>query len=179
MTKGMSVLRKGLYALMVFTIMVLSSFMIAQAILGAGMARVKGDSMEPTLHEDQALLFTRRSSIERYDIVLVDYERQSGEEVTLVKRVIGMPGDDISVIGGVLYLNGKQYDEPYIKGDYELFSDELFRYQLGEEEYFLMGDNRDTSLDSRNDLGIVREDKIVGVVKVDVSALRGAVKGND
>lgn len=167
---------RGVYAGMVLLILVLTSFMVSQVILGSGVAHVIGNSMEPTLYEGQSLLFARRSAIDRYDIVLGDFQRVDGEDVILIKRAIGLPGDDIAVIDGVLYLNGMKYDEPYIKDDYVMFGSEMFRHQLGPDEYFLMGDNRDVSLDSRNELGIVKRDKIKGVVKLDISAVKGAVK---
>lgn len=100
---------------------------------------VSGASMNPTLQNGQVLLASRHTDdLERFDIVLIK------ADVPIIKRVIGMPNDIIIYENDQLYVNGEIVDDKYGTG----FTEDLF-IQLGENEYFCLGDNRENSLDSR------------------------------
>lgn len=114
---------------------------------------ISGTSMETTLEGGEYVLsnvFTPIFfGINRFDVVAVKSPENDGE--LWVKRVIGMPGDTISYEKNVLTINGEIHEESYVKTD-----DTTYQYNLdfkdkvlGENEYFLMGDNRDVSKDSR------------------------------
>ena len=127
--------------------------------------RVDGTSMLETL-QDNDILFTTRfdrffDSYERGDIVICNYPNVKGYRV---KRVIGLPGDTVEVRSGVTYVNGEALDEPYVthpaRTDYG-------PYTVQEGEYFLMGDNRFVSKDSRSsDVGAIAKGDIAGKVRV-------------
>ena len=100
-------------------------------------AFVIGDSMYPTYHDGQFLLTARKYTIERFDVVTIS----KGE--IIVKRVIGMPNETIKYENNVLYINGEEVIDPYNT------TTEDFEVTLGPNEYFVMGDNRQDSKDSR------------------------------
>lgn len=121
-------------------------------------ARVSGESMNPTYHDGTFLLAFRYDTPEKGDIVLAKDESYD----TIVKRVIAEGGDEISIAAGQVYVNGDPIPEPYVVHRNE--TEYLDSYVVPEGEYFLAGDNRANSLDSRNQLGTFTEDDIIGVV---------------
>ena len=113
------------------------------------LVRVDGASMQPTLYTDQRVLVTKipywnDENIERGDIVITKYP---GSRENFVKRIIALPGDKIAITNGVLYINDTVIDEPYIKE--EMYSD-YGETVIPEGCYFVMGDNRNNSKDSRS-----------------------------
>lgn len=144
-----------------------AALLIAAFIKGFIMdaTRVSGLSMLNTLYHDDMLLvdkITKRfNDYDRGNIVILkapDYENR-----LYVKRVIGIPGDTISLKDDKVFLNGKELDEPYTSVDYTLPEADGTKWTLGEDEYFVMGDNREegASNDSRN-FGPVNKSEIVG-----------------
>lgn len=120
---------------------------------------VKESSMLPTLHEGQAMgveKVSRYSSLpNRGDIVIVT---APNNQETLVKRVVGLPGDTIEVKNSTLYVNGKAQTEPYIsKTPYNDFK----AVTVPPDTIFVMGDNRAVSMDSRM-IGPINKDAIIG-----------------
>ncbi len=117
--------------------------------------RVNGVSMDPTLENSDIMLLDemsyRFSEIERFDIVVI----HRGDEY-LIKRVIGLPGDMIQYKENKLYINGE-----YVKEDFKHKETSDFAAEVGDDQYFVMGDNRTNSTDSRV-FGPVMRDEIVG-----------------
>lgn len=130
---------------------------------------VDGDSMQPTLHDKEYLwvdkLSYHFSEPERFDIVIFPIMYR-GRESHFVKRIIGLPGETVYIDeSGVIYINGEVLDEDYGK---EAIA-EYNRYRakepltLGEDEYFVMGDNRNHSSDSRvESVGNIERSRIIG-----------------
>ena len=127
---------------------------------------VQGASMLPTLHDGERLLLNRwiyhYRQPQRGDVVVI---RDPGHCDYAVKRIVGMPLDSLDLKGGEVYVNGKQFDEPYLKeGTRTVAPDGKDRLILiGKDRYFVLGDNRPISEDSRY-YGSVRRDQIVGVI---------------
>lgn len=129
---------------------------------------VKGASMEPNFYDHEYLIIDELSyrlrAPERGESVVFRYPRDPGQ--FFIKRVIGLPGETVEITGGhvVLYTNehpnGKVLDEPYIV---EARTNGKARATLGQDEYYVLGDNRDESLDSRS-FGPVKRKGIIGRV---------------
>lgn len=114
-----------------------------------------GVSMQPTCKNISFSILNKKESIERFDIVCVYYDG-----IYAKKRVIGMPNDTIKIIDGIVYVNDIAIDEPYI---IPYPKETMYKYDIPEDKYFLMGDNRPESSDSRN-WGAVSKEDIKGVV---------------
>lgn len=138
---------------------------------------VKQSSMENTLHENDYLIMSRQAyrnhDPERGDIVIFQselYDEDSGDDKLLIKRVIGLPGDEIKILDGMVYINGEAYPEDYLKDGYTPAFEiplEGQTYTVPENSYFCMGDNRVGSIDSRrSEVGCVSRDLIKGKVVI-------------
>ncbi|SJZ62322.1 signal peptidase I [Pilibacter termitis] len=135
---------------------------------------VLGHSMDPTLSNKERVIALKHEKIERFDIITFKAPDDSGKNY--VKRVIGLPGDSIQCMDDVLYINGKIYKEPYVEelksklSDGEPFThdftlDGLFgEVHVPEGKYFVLGDNRRISKDSRM-IGYIDQKAVLGVVK--------------
>jgi len=100
------------------------------------------------------------SGPERGTIVVFHSPRNTSED--LIKRIIGLPGETIEIIDGQTYINGFRLDEPYTNGDWSR-SKYYARVLIGPDEYFVMGDNRNNSQDSRvSSMGLIHRDLIIG-----------------
>lgn len=128
--------------------------------------RVEGHSMDRTLHDGQHLLIDkltpRFDSYSRGDIVVLHPPDQNDSATPYIKRVIGVAGDRVALRNGQVFVNGVQLDEPYVpagaRSDPE---DGETSWQVGPGEVFVMGDNRENSVDSRT-FGVVKESEIIG-----------------
>ena len=126
---------------------------------------VNGDSMNVTLEDGDNLMVDklsyRFSDPERYDIIVFPYQYQ--EKTYYIKRIIGMPGETVQVIDGMVYIDGEMLDESYGKEVMEYAGVASEPIELGDDEYFVLGDNRNNSSDSRDpSVGNIRGDQIIG-----------------
>lgn len=119
--------------------------------------RVDGESMCDTLQNGEIMLVTKPEYLtgdpQRGDVVICKYP---GRTENFVKRVMGIPGDVIEIRSNVVYRNGEALDEPYLTPERNDNGFSMAPFTLGEDEYFVMGDNRDNSHDSRNYYGAGR-----------------------
>ena len=147
--------------------------------------RVDGHSMDTTLADKEVMLVTKPEvllgKLKHGDVVVVRFpdrftqatlrlgapiDISLSSHTLFVKRLVGLPGDVIAVQGGHLYLNDQPVDEPYIDED-KFGGRDFARYTLKEDEYFVMGDNRANSNDSRSpSVGPLSYDMIVGHAKM-------------
>ena len=121
---------------------------------------VEGSSMEPNFHTGQRLLVNRLAvhgvgEPVRGDVVVF---HSWGDDKDYIKRVIGLPGDEVEIHDGHVYIDGTQLDEPYLN---QVTRDSVAPVTLGPDEYYVLGDNRGNSADSRY-YGPLHRDHIVG-----------------
>ncbi len=184
MSKGFD-LRRELYdwaqalvaALLVFIVL----FAFVARVIG-----VEGPSMDPTLHTGQKLLITNLLYTPNHGDIIMFTKR--GADIPghatgspLVKRIIGLPGDEIDIdfINHTVSVNGKVLDEPYIQAPTSLQYDVSFPITVPENCVFVMGDNRNVSLDSRDSrVGMIDKRYILGHVLLRVFPIQqfGLVK---
>ena len=141
----------GTYIILILLVILVRSFIVTPV-------RVNGTSMDKTLKEGEILLLYKIAKIERNDIVVVDENVQGSK---IIKRVIGMPGETIKCEDGIIYIDDQKYKDKYAYGDTSDF-DEV---KLKKDEYFVLGDNRLVSEDSRY-FGPVKEKYIEGETSV-------------
>lgn len=148
----------GFLVFLALLCMVLGAAIVTFKITGLRFCTVDGHSMDNTLFDGEQLLLNPSAEIRSGDIVVFEYG-----QTYLIKRVVGLPGDTEAVVKGVLYVNNIKYDESYLSEEcITRFMDSSFMVTVGEDEYFVMGDNRDNSRDSRS-FGCVPRDTITGV----------------
>ena len=127
---------------------------------------IEGPSMQPNFWAEQFLIVSRVHYLlgnpQRGDIVVFDPQGDDGtpNEPLLIKRLIGLPGEHLEMINGQVYINGTPLDESYTKEPCRSNCADR-AWDLGENEYFMMGDNRNNSRDSRV-FGPVTKDRIIG-----------------
>ncbi len=127
---------------------------------------VDGASMQPNFHTSERVIVDRITMLlagpSRGDVVVLDSPKVQDE--LLIKRVIGLPNETITIQGGRVYVNGELLEEDYISGycDYSSCNGE---WNLGPDEFFVLGDNRSHSLDSHS-FGPVSRSSIVGIARV-------------
>ncbi len=121
------------YVVILVVVVLIRTFLVTPVI-------VSGESMVPTLKDGNLMILNKRAKLKRFDIVVID----TGKE-EIIKRVIALPGETISYKNNTLYINGKKVEEKYSYG----ITDDFESVKLKKDEYFVMGDNRQNSLDSR------------------------------
>ena len=143
----------------VLTYMAAVAALIATFVLPV--LQIEGTSMEPTLVNGDIVLLAKTTSFDRGDICGFSWNNK-----ILIKRVIGIPGDWIEIdTDGTVYLNGEKLDEPYAQQIAFGECDLEFPFQVPQEQYFVLGDMRESSIDSRNTLvGCVEHDQIIGKI---------------
>lgn len=126
---------------------------------------VNGVSMYPTLNDGDSLIVDkityRFSNPKRFDVVVFPFQYQEG--TYYIKRVVGLPGETVQIVEGVVYINGQPLEEEHGWGMIEKAGLASEPVTLGEDEYFVLGDNRNNSSDSREpSVGNVRKNNIIG-----------------
>ena len=137
----MEQIKKWLKENLLFTILLLIIILIR--IFFYSPIRVNGSSMYPTLQDKEFMILNKiglQKGINRFDIVVVE---SNGKYI--IKRVIGLPGESVIYSDNKLYINGKVIEDNYSKSETENFENVI----LKDDEYFVMGDNREVSKDSR------------------------------
>ena len=113
--------------------------------------------------KESAKRITTGGNPERFDVVICRYPDRGS--TNFVKRVVGLPGDTVELKDGYLYVNGEKYDEPYISDEYRSgYANTFGPYTVPEGYYFVMGDHRNNSNDSRF-TGPISRDMIIGHVR--------------
>lgn len=125
--------------------------------------RVDGSSMETTLSDGDHLLVDKISyrfkEPERYDIIVFPYKHE--KNVYYIKRIVGLPGETVDIQGGYTYINGTLLESDTY--GMEVMASEDMSVTLGEGEYFVLGDNRNHSADSREpSVGVISREDIMG-----------------
>ena len=127
--------------------------------------QISGDSMSPTLDHDEIVILLKTQDFQRGDLIGFYYQGK-----ILLKRVIALPEDEVAIdADGNVYVNGELLDEPYVRekglGDCDL----EFPYTVPGTGYFVLGDQRSNSVDSRNSvIGAISQDDIIGKVFIRV-----------
>lgn len=131
---------------------------------------VSGESMYPTLNTEDYLIINKviykNDTPNRGDIVVfeTELENEKGNKKNLVKRIVGLPGEKLSIKNGDVYINDKLIKEPYVNNAYTAGDIELV---IPKNQYFAMGDNRIVSKDSRDEeVGLVNESEIIGKANI-------------
>ncbi|MGB4609301.1 MAG: signal peptidase I [Saccharofermentanales bacterium] len=128
---------------------------------------ISGPSMEPTLHDKDQIIVEKISkhfAINRGDIITIDETDADHPDNLLIKRIIGLPGEKIELKDGKVFVNDQLLQEDYLSQGVETQADPVRNEQvvtLGENEYYVLGDNRPVSKDSRR-IGPVHRDQIIG-----------------
>ena len=163
------------YTILDFARLILITVVAAMVILVfvARKEEVRGTSMYPTLVEGESVIINMAANyvgeIKRFDVVVA---REYRSDDLWVKRVIGLPGETISYREDVLYVDGKAMEEPFLDKKYVeqvkksanklYFTQDYTSKKLGKNQYLLVGDNRNESLDSRNDaVGPFQREQII------------------
>ena len=139
------------YIIIILTVVIIRLYIITPV-------RVQGTSMDTTLKQGEILLLEKYDkNYERFDIVVI----KEGNE-RIIKRIIGMPGESIKIIDGIIYINGEKIEDEYASSVTNDFSLEKFELEtIPENTYFVLGDNRIVSKDSRI-LGPIKKENIQG-----------------
>lgn len=152
-----------------FTLLVVAAASVLIAFLLMPVLRVSGDSMEPTLKDQDVVLLVKTDHFETGELCGFYWQNK-----LLLKRIIAGPGDMVDIKDdGSVYVNGQELDEPYVTEKSLGDCDMEFPYQVPENKYFVMGDHRSVSIDSRNSvIGCVDKSQMVGKIWIRVWPLK-------
>lgn len=144
----------GIYIIVIIIVIIIRYYVVA-------LIKVNGDSMVDTLHDKDIMILDKISyhfsSIKRFDIVVVKENKEY-----LIKRVVGLPGEKVEYKNNCLYINGKKIKESFSHKKTEDFSiKDLDSTKIPDDCYFVMGDNRLNSMDSRI-IGFIPKKSIIG-----------------
>lgn len=137
------------YIIIILVIILVRTFIVTPV-------RVDGDSMKKTLYDGDILVLYKLGSIKRNDIIVLN---ESYDDEIIIKRVIATPGETIEIKNNKIYVNDEEYEDDFAFGDTTDYS----KIKLGEDEYFILGDNRIISKDSRY-FGPIKEKEIMGKI---------------
>ena len=142
------------YVLIILIVMLIRLFLITPV-------RVDGLSMYPTLKDGEIILLKKYDKLyNRFDIIVADFE-----DTKIIKRIIGLPGETLRYENNILYINDEKIDEPFIKETVLTSNFNISKFnvdKIPEDTYFVVGDNRNNSTDSRI-IGFINKKDINGV----------------
>lgn len=154
----------------VFKYILFIVIVILVAIYIVGLQQIVGDSMNPTFNNGDIVIIDKLTpkfnDIKRGDIISFYYE----DSKFLVKRVIGLPGEYVEIKDNKLYINGNEIDD-YVENssEFDFKLDTLGYEKIPNDMYFVLGDNRENSLDSRDkNVGLIKKENIIGkkIIKI-------------
>lgn len=144
------------YVIIIVVVLFVKNYIIAPV-------QVRGDSMDSTLKSGDVMLLNRlqfkRYGVERFDIVVVN-----DHDTYIIKRIIGLPGDIVEIKDEHLIINGEEFDEYYL--DKGTHTPDLI-VEVPKGHYYILGDNREESLDSRI-IGPIKENQIRGITEITI-----------
>jgi len=137
--------------------------------------KVSGSSMEPTLHHHDAVIINKwiyyLKDPQQGDIIIFPYQGDPSKKY--IKRIIALPGDLLDIQEGNIYINGKKLEESYITESWIVKGNVVYPFSVPDDHYFVMGDHRDHSADSRfEEVGTVKKNQIIGKAWVRIWPLK-------
>ena len=144
-----------------YSLIVVAAVAVLIATLALPVLQISGSSMEPTLNDEEIVVLIKTTNLKRGELCCFSYQNKF-----LIKRVIGLPGDKVNVDeNGSVYVNNALLDEPYVTDKALGECDVTFPSYVTDNHYFVLGDHRSTSIDSRSSvIGLVSEEYIVGKI---------------
>ena len=145
----------------IYSLIVVAAIAVLIATLAFPVLQISGSSMEPTLNDEEIVVLIKTTNMKRGQLCCFSYQNK-----LLIKRVVGLPGDSIHVdADGYVYVNGNLLEEPYVIDRALGECDITFPCNVTDNHYFVLGDHRPTSIDSRSSvIGLVSEEYIVGKI---------------
>ena len=145
----------------VYSLIVVAAVAVLIATLAFPVLQISGSSMEPTLNDEEIVVLLKTANMKKGELCCFSYQNK-----LLIKRVVGLPGDKINIdTNGNVYVNDELIDEPYITDRAFGECDIIFPCYVTDNHYFVLGDHRSTSIDSRSSaIGLVSEEFIVGKI---------------
>lgn len=155
---------KELAGWLLYIVLIIALTWIVVTFVGQS-TEVSGSSMETTLSDKDQLIVDKMTyrfrDPKRYDIVVFPYQYQ--DNTYYIKRIIGLPGETVQILSGMVYIDGMRLDEHYGNEIMENPGIAEEPLTLGEDEYFVLGDNRNNSSDSRaSDVGLIHRKDLIG-----------------
>lgn len=162
--KYRSAYKKALFGT-IYALVIVAAIAVLISSLALPVLQISGSSMDPTLCNGDIIVLFKTKNYDPGDLCSFSWSNK-----TLIKRIIAGAGDWITIDDeGTVYVNDKVFDEPYVSNKSLGQCDIDFPYQVPEKSYFVMGDKRDVSVDSRSTvIGAVSEDQIIGKVWIRV-----------
>ncbi len=145
----------------IYTLVIVAAISVLVATLLLPVLQIYGTSMNPNLYEGEIVVSIKASSFKTGDIVAFYYNNR-----VLVKRIIALPGDTVVIAeNGDVYVNNELVDEPYLTEKSYGTTDLEYPYTVPQNSYFVLGDHRESSVDSRSSLvGCVEREEIIGKI---------------
>ena len=145
----------------IYSLIVVAAVAVLIATLAFPVLQISGSSMEPTLNDEEIVVLLKTTNMKKGELCCFTYQNK-----LLIKRVIGLPGDKITIDeSGNVFVNDLIISEPYVTEKALGECDISFPCYVSDNHYFVLGDHRSTSIDSRSSvIGLVSEDYIVGKI---------------